>query len=100
MYSHRPRQNQERKLGRLRFIQGDRASVVFRDGMSYALPAEPFRKLGLVAPGANFVLVVTRKADAVLDVRIEAVLDPRPPVGRSLTPPVYVKTGRKVATRR
>lgn len=100
MYVKRPRLNLERKLGRLRFIQGDRASVVFRDGMSYALPADPFRRLGLIQPGANFVMVVSRKADAVLDVKIEALPDPRPPVVCTTTPQVYIKIGRKVATRR
>lgn len=99
MYS-RSRVGIERKLGRLRFIQGDRASIILRDGMSYAMPADPFKKLGLTQPGANFVLVISRKADAVIDVKIEALQDPRPAIGRTTTPPVYVKIGRKVATRR
>jgi len=79
--------------------RGKKAVVRFHNGTTYALPAEPMKKVG-IKKGGRFVLLVTRSAGNVVEVRIEPPPRARPPLPRRPTPKVVVKDGRKLITRR
>lgn len=79
--------------------RGDKAVVRFHNGTTYALPAEPLRKVG-IQPQGRFVLLVTRVGGDVSDISVEPPPKARPPMPRRPTPKVMVKDGRKLITRR
>lgn len=89
----------ERKPGTLLSFKGSKAIVRFHDGMTYGLPAVPFKRLS-IAEGARFVLVVRRVGRAIIEVRVERPAEARPARPRQATPKVYLREGRKLATRK
>lgn len=89
----------ERKLGQLVTYRGDRAVVRFRSGETYALPAEPLRKIK-VEEGGRFVLLITRLADTVTEIRVEPPPEPRPARAQRDEPKVQKRVGRKLVTRK
>lgn len=97
--NYRFRQQVERRLGTLVQFRGEKAVVRFHNGMTYAMPAEPMKKIG-VEPGTRFVLLVTRSGGEVVGVRVERPPKARPALPEREQPKVLVKTGRKLITRR
>jgi hypothetical protein len=89
----------ERRLGTLVQYRGGKAVVRFHNGMTYALPAEPLKKVGVEADG-KFVIIITRVGGDVAEIRVEQPSEARPALPRRLTPKVVVKTGRKLITRK
>jgi len=88
-----------RMTGELLFYRGDRA-VVRLDGGALSMPAAPFRTLD-VQPFDRFVLVTTRAPGGdLLDARVEHVAPPARPPRRMTTPPVYLKDGKAITTRK
>ncbi len=64
------------------------------------MPAAPFQQMGL-GPGESFVLIGERLPDGQLRrARIERTAAPHAPVSRRTTPPVYVRDGRRLTSRR
>ena len=88
----------ERKPATLLIYRGQKAVVRFHDGTTYAIPAPPLRKLD-VKPQQRFVLVVTRVAGDVRDVRVEPLAAARPRRTRRPLAKVLVRDGRAVSTR-
>lgn len=89
----------ERKPARLILYRGPRAVVRFHDGLTHAIPAKPLRKLD-IQPEQLFMLIITRVAGDVRDVRVEPIADARPAQHAATTPKVVVRQGRKLITRK
>lgn len=92
-------QKLERKPGTVVSYRGDRAVVRFRDGSTFAMPAQGLRD-AQIPEGGHFVMTVRRTATGISDVQIEA-----PPPTRATTPSssmgkVYLRAGRRVHTRK
>lgn len=89
----------ERKPGRLLSLKGAKAIVRFHDGMTYGLPAAPFRRLGIAQEG-HFTLVIRRAGKTIVEIRVEPLARARPSRPRQATPKVYLRNGRRLATRK
>lgn len=89
----------ERRPAIVVVYQGPRAHIRFHDGQTYAMPAEPLRKLGVVE-GATFFMVTTWVGKAPVDSRVELPAVARPALPRRGTPKVVVRDGQKMVTRR
>lgn len=89
----------ERKPATLVVFRGPKAVVRFHDGMTYAIPSAPLKKIG-VTPEQRFMLVITRVAGDVRDVRVEPLARARPARQRRALPKVVVKDGKKLITRK
>ena len=92
-------QNIERRLGVLLMYRGPKAVVRFHDGSTYAIPAAPLKKIGVV-PEERFRMIVVREGGEVREVRVERLAAARPPrVGQAM-PKVQMRDGRKLTTRK
>jgi len=89
----------ERKPGELVMYRGKQAAVRFHGGLTYAVPAQPLRNIG-VKPGDRFTMVVVRRGKKVVEIRVEPMAQARPARPRHATPKVYRRDGRKVVTRK
>lgn len=98
-YTSVPAPQVERQAGTLVAYQGPRATVTLMSGMTYSVPAGPFRA-AQIAQGDRFIMETTRVASRVMDVRVMKPHAARPALDRRQTPKVYVRDGTRVATRR
>lgn len=90
----------ERRRAQLVLITGPRASIRFVDGMTYAMPYEPLKKLGLVA--GDVFMIITEYRGREPHVRVERIAEAREtqPVAPKTGPKVMVRNGLKLTTRR
>lgn len=89
----------ERRPAVVVVYQGPRAHIRFHDGQTYAMPADPLRKLG-VAEGGVFFVVTTWVGSKPIDSKVEAPSAPRLETRRAGTPKIMVRDGQKLVTRK
>lgn len=89
----------ERKPATLLVYRGSKAVVRFHDGTTYAIPSQPLRKIS-VKPEERFVMMITRVAGKVQEVRVEPLAEARPARIMRAMPKVVVKDGKKLITRK
>lgn len=89
----------ERQHGTVVAYQGPRATVAIRGGQVYSMMSEPLRKAGVVE-GGPFVMSTTRVAGRIVEVKVQAPTEARPPMPRRGTPKVYLKDGQRMSTRK
>lgn len=99
-YRVQPVISNDRRLAQIVMMTGPRASIRFIDGTTYAMAAEPLRKVGLVS-GDMFILITEYRGREVAGVRVERQAPVRggTPTERA-APKIMVRDGLKVTTRR
>jgi hypothetical protein len=94
-----PKKVIERRLAQLIVFHGPRASIRYIDGTTYAMPAAPLQKLGLL-PEETFVLVIEWSGRNPVSVTAERRPEARGAAPARSQPKVMVRRGLKLTTRR
>jgi hypothetical protein len=91
--------SEERRAAILLQYRGSKALVRFHNGPTFAIPAEPLKRMN-IEPQARFLIIVKRLGKTIQDIRVELPPKARPARPKGLTPKIMFRSGRRLITRR